>query len=128
MTRKRAAAGRGGLSLIEVIVALAVLAAVLTGVTQVFHQGQTHVRGAGMSVVAVNLARAKMENLSDSAFAGLADSDEAYNSIPGFGDYRRQTRIAPVSGYGVSELRRIDVTVYWDQDNRQVSLSTLRSN
>lgn len=115
---------RKGLSLIEVCFALGFLSIVLMIMMGVSTQGSFISGRAGQKNIAVNLAKGKLEELSVSTLSSPGTTIENYGTIDGFSDFKRQTVISWYDGNNVS---RVEVTVYWDSDDKSVVMSTLKS-
>jgi prepilin-type N-terminal cleavage/methylation domain-containing protein len=117
-----------GFSLIEVAVAVIILALILTGVTGIFWQGFAQAKKAQDDTIAMNLARERIETLSN---ASSLPTDgvivEDYGSISGFPAFKRRTLVIDAGAVN-GELKQIFVTVYWDADARSQTYPTMQTN
>lgn len=118
-----------GLTLLELLVAIAVLAIGLLGVAAL--TGGV-MRGNSLSsglTTATILAQDKMEQIRRQGYTGTPSSDttatESYNSITLYPSHERVTFTDvdnPVAG-----MKTVTVTVYWDYDSHSVALKTILS-
>jgi len=108
-----------GLSLIEVVPAIAILMAILLSMTGIFSQGYRYLRKSRMQTVACALAQEKVEAQS---VWPPSSSNEAYGTITGFLNFRRVCAVANDPTYPTS-LRSITVTVFWQGEKGEQSLT-----
>lgn len=120
----RALGNDSGFTLYEVLVAMAVFAIGLLGITALT---LSIVRGNTFSnqiTTATTLAQDKLEDIKRLGFAAAAAGTENYNSITNYGSYKRVTTVTgtptvkPVT-------KTVTVTVFWKADTHQVALSTI---
>jgi general secretion pathway protein I len=119
-----------GFTLLEVMVALAVMSIVLVSVYRMHSQSLAMNTAARFYTQAPMLAQSKMveiEALSSSAFP--ADSGEFGEEFPG---YSWKASIADVAseilGEVAEDLKRIDITVSYNDDQFSYSLRTYQFN
>jgi len=109
-----------GFSLLELIIAIAVLAIGLVGVLQIFPIGLRASQRAGMMTKAAILAQNKIEDVK---LAGFDEITELPPKIPiggRDGDFEWAIKIEDLSLEGVdlkSDMRKLTVTVTWPERN-----------
>ena len=112
----------GGFSLVEVLIAAAILGVVLLAIAGLFSTGYSNVGAAGRRTKAVELAKQKMEQLRDGSFPpSTAGSPEIVEGI-----YNRSWTVA-VAG-APSQVATVRVTVAWpdaNQGTRQLTLTSM---
>ena len=110
-----------GFTLLELLIALAIMVIAVVGIVRGVSNGLVAVQSLSRRTEAINLARAKMEEL-------LASIDEQPSEQEGdFGDAFPQFKWrAQISDSQVEGLRTVTVTVIWFEgaNEREVSLST----
>jgi prepilin-type N-terminal cleavage/methylation domain-containing protein len=125
-----------GLSLIEVCVAIAILAIILVSLSGIFNQGYRFLRKTRMNHLACLLAQDQMENLmNEYIFADISSfNGNATLSAP-FQDFNGQVNISyPASGGSNSDvnanLSRVNVTISWQGQSgvQNFTLTTLVCN
>lgn len=117
-----------GITLIETIMAVSILALGIIGVLQAFPLGAHLAKTSQMSTVATELGQAKIEQEIARPYNDLivAENTEEYGSIAGFGSYKRITRINCIRASDLAEvscdydqeadpapMKKIAVSVYW---------------
>ncbi|MBO8169012.1 MAG: prepilin-type N-terminal cleavage/methylation domain-containing protein [Thermoanaerobacteraceae bacterium] len=110
-----------GLTLVEVVVAFAILTVAVLGMLNVFTSGFIMTERAGDATKALNLAQEKMEELKA---AGTLSTGTVEEQLPG--GYRRQVIISQ-EAYS-SGLYRVQVLVIYptaEKDSGRVALTTL---
>lgn len=119
-----------GFSLIEVAAAIAVLALLLGGALEIFSQGFNAAKTTRQAAVAVNLARATVEEYSSWNMVNIA------NGVYNLGDvnlnnvtYGRTIQISsgPVSP---GQLKRLDAVISWPEGGttKNLTISTLKAD
>lgn len=119
-----------GFSLIEVVVAIAILSLLLGGMLTIFSQGFNAAKRTRNQAVAVNLARAAAEEYSSWGMANRTSgvyplSDVNLNNVT----YGRIIQISdgPVSP---SQLKRLDTVISWPEGGttKNLTVSTLKAD
>ncbi len=115
-----------GFSLLEVLVAVSILAVAILAAASMFPTAYTNMNRSGVDTVAVTLAQQRFEWLRNQAYtaAALAAGTTTESSISGYSGYSRTTLIqdnSPISG-----LKRITVTVA-APSGRSVQVTSLRA-
>jgi len=114
------AGGRKGFSLLELIIAIAVLAVGLVGVLQIFPIGLRASQAAGMMTKASFLAQNKIEDLKLAGFDAIAELPPKIPLSGRDGDFDWAIKIDDVSLEGVessSDMRKVVVTISWPERN-----------
>ncbi len=115
-----------GFSLLEVLIAISIMAVAILAIASMFPTGYTNVHRSGVDTVAVTLAQQRLEWLRNQAYlsAALAAGTTTESSLSGYGGYARTTLIqdnVPVSG-----VKRVTVTVVAPA-GRRVQITSLRA-
>ncbi len=112
---------RKGFSLLELVIAIAVLAIGLVGVLQIFPVGLRASRRAGMATKAAFLGQNKLEELKTAGFDAIT---ELPPKIPLSGtedEFEWEISIDEVDLDGLEsddEIRKVTVTVDWTERNK----------
>ena len=102
------------LSLIEVCVAIALLAMVLGSMVSLFGQGFMAGKKTKDKAIVYNLLREELENKSTKSLFPLTSSDNiSWGNVTGFPGFARQVNCSAYPGYP-SNLSMINVTVGWE--------------
>lgn len=111
-----------GFTLIETIVALAILSLIFLEMAQIIKLGY----GAGLKskkyVTACNLAREKLEEKSS-----WLPTTESRAAVSGFSGFEREVTVSNHATYPAT-LKQILVTIYWDSGAKNVSFVTFKSD
>lgn len=109
---------QAGLSLVELMVALMLLAVALLGLAAAFAPGRMAIQAGDQATTAVFLARQTLEAMRNRAYDSDTDEittanfpNQGYGGIAGYGGYRRTITIAndsPSAG-----LKTVTVTVFY---------------
>lgn len=134
-----------GFTLIEIIIAIAILAIGIVAVLQAFPSGLHLAKVSQMTTVASHLAQAGLEEALAKSYQSVSVSTttEDYGEIANFSSYKRITVINCVSPIDLSAgscdydlvndpypMKKIEVTVYWRSPfvtEKNVSLISLIS-
>lgn len=109
-----------GFSLLELIIAIAVLTIGLIGVLQIFPIGLRASQRAGMITRASFLAQNKMEDIKLAGFDAMTELPPRIPLSGKDGDFEWVVKIDNVSLEGVEssgDMRKITVTVSWPERN-----------
>lgn len=136
-----------GITLIETIIAVSILAIGIIGVLQAFPLGAHLAKTAQMSTIATELGQAKIEQELSLPYNDIpiTETVENYNSIPDFVAYKRVTQINCVRASDLTEvdcsydpvndpspMKKIEVTVFWHSTlglgEKNISLMSLIVN
>lgn len=110
-------------SLIEIVIAIAILALILGGMTAIFSQGYLYLRKVRYKTIALALLQEKLE---EESHWPPTSSSEGYGSISGYADFRREVTVSDYLYPG--QLKKVTVSVWWDSDKNSKSISTLVGN
>ncbi len=113
---------RSGFTLLEVLATVIFFTLAFVTLMQVFSAGMRAATDVESEDLALNIAQAKMEELRDASFAGLASSGPTAD-----GNFPSYNVTVSVTG---TDPKQIDVTVDWNVQggSTNVVLSTLRAN
>ena len=136
-----------GITLIETIIAVSILALGIIGVLQAFPLGAHLAKTAQMSTIATELGQARIEQELSRSYSNIpaAETVEDYGSMSDFLAFKRITRVdcvqpsdlAAVScDYDLvndpSPMKKVDVAVYWRSSlglgEKNISLMSLIAN
>jgi len=109
-----------GFSLLELIIAIAVLAIGLIGVLQIFPVGLRASQRAGMMTKASFLAQNKIEDVKLAGFDAITELPPKIPLSGKDGDFEWSVKIGNVSLEGVEssrDMRKIIVTISWPERN-----------
>jgi len=109
-----------GFSLLELIIAIAVLAVGLVGILQIFPIGLRASQRAGMMTKASFLAQNKMEDVKLAGFDAITELPPKIPLSGSDGDLEWAIKIDNVSLEGVElqdDMRKIIVTISWPERN-----------
>jgi prepilin-type N-terminal cleavage/methylation domain-containing protein len=122
-----------GLTLAEVLIAIAVIAVGLTAIAMGFGIATTGAETGRQQTVALLLAEQRIEQLRSRILADFSDAvvspgttREGYASIPNGAGYRRQTAIGDLDpdGDGVTDMKRVTVDVFYRPITERGTLQT----
>ena len=109
-----------GFSLLELIIAIAVLAVGLVGVLQIFPIGLRASQRAGMMTKASFLAQNKIEDIKLAGFDAITELPPKIPLSGEDGDFEWAIKIDDISLEGVEssdDMRKVVVTVTWPERN-----------
>jgi prepilin-type N-terminal cleavage/methylation domain-containing protein len=109
-----------GFSLLELIIAIAVLAVGLVGVLQIFPIGLRASQRAGMMTKAAFLAQNKIEDVKLAGFDAITELPPKIPLSGKDGDFEWSIKIDDVNLEGVensSEMRKVTVILTWPERN-----------
>ncbi len=109
-----------GFSLLELIIAIAVLAVGLVGVLQIFPIGLRASQRAGMMTKASFLAQNKIEDVKLAGFDAITELPPKIPLSGKDGDFEWAIKIDNISLEGVEssdDMRKVVVTVIWPERN-----------
>lgn len=110
-----------GFSLLELIIAVAVLAIGLVGILQIFPVGLRASRRSGMITKAAFLAQNKIEEVKITGFDAIQELPPKIPLSGSEGDFEWEIAIDEVDLEGLDstdDIRQITVTVSWPERNR----------
>jgi len=115
---------RKGFTLLEMLISIVVLTVGIVALVRMFNVGVFAVVEMEKEAVALNLARAKVEEVKDMSFGDIGD--EARAAIFGFSGFEQEVVVSLVD----TNLKQVDVTVYWTTKVQELSvtLTTLVAN
>jgi len=124
-------------TLIELLIAIFILAVGIVGVLQAFPLGTRIASFSKMSTVATQLAQAKIEDMISGSYFDLSSSLEGYGEIPGFESYKRATAVDyydPVTATTTGSdtgIKKIEITVFFKSplgvSEKEVKITSLIS-
>ena len=123
---------KNAFTLIELIVAIFILAVGITAVLAMFPLGIQIVSFSKMATVAAYLGEAKMEEIISTSYEEIF-SEPKQTLNPPFGTYSRETEVTCFDPNGSSfpncpgdtGIKKIKVTVSWGVVDKKIELSTL---
>ena len=113
-----------GFTLLEILVAMVILTVGLLGMASLC---VGIIKGNELSKEvssATTCAREKVEDMERMGFANTTAGTvtEGYSAISNYPEYKRETIIT--DNTPATDMKSVQVTVYWDSDNHQVQLRT----
>jgi len=110
---------KNGVTLLELVIALVLLTIGSTSLMHVMSMGMFADSNLGQSVMAMNLANEKMEEIKNTAFASISSSSESGSSI-GFSVF--DSRVVTVTDTE-TDLKDVKVEVQWTPKGGQQSVA-----
>ena len=125
MHRYGKAKAQAGSTLIEVLVAVLIFGLVAVGAMTFFIYGRNHINAAGKTRLALELARAKVEQLKASPYASVTSDAESGLNL-GVMQAARTTTVTEINA-GSGTYKQVSVCVQWPQNSprHEMSLFTL---
>ena len=119
-----------GFSLLEVMVAVVVLAFGLLAIMHLFPIGLKASKISQDTTVASFLAQSKIEELRNTGWSQIAGGTEAYGGITDSPGFKRVTTISDVDAVNEPKLKKVVVEVFYKPygAERSVKLVTLFTN
>ncbi|MCK4241289.1 MAG: prepilin-type N-terminal cleavage/methylation domain-containing protein [Candidatus Atribacteria bacterium] len=111
-----------GFSLIELMVAVVILAMAIFGIFLAFSTGFQGMADARDRTVATNYAQEKMEELINKPFEDI--TDEPLDYIPGQTKFERKV---DVTDEVVGEIKKVTTTVSWTNRKEEIKTVTLET-
>ena len=116
--------GNSGFTLLEVLVAMVILTVGLLGMASLC---VGIIKGNELSKEvssATTCAREQVEDIERTGYtnATAGTVTEGYGAISNYPEYKRETIIT--DNTPATDMKSVQVTVYWDSDNHQVQLRT----
>jgi prepilin-type N-terminal cleavage/methylation domain-containing protein len=129
-------AARDGFTLLEMVLALALLAAGTLGIMDLLHRAQASTAEGDNTLIAGFLAQRCQEQIRRLAYANLSTTNaNSACTVPSAfsSQFTRTITVTPqtsTSPYNTSDLTRVDVQLSWTASGgtANVTLSTLRAN
>jgi len=124
--RQMSCSGSKGLTLIEVLIALAIIGIMLPAVVGMLVAGSGYIIEAGEKTTGVQLADEKIQDikgrsypcLEKDGYTELGGITESYGDIDGFAEFRRITEVTieelPLTETESIEIMRLRVRVFWN--------------
>ncbi len=137
----------GGFTLIEILVALAIISLIVPVAVSIIVAGSNYITHGGNETIAVKIAQERMEEVKSMGFTEMEDEGlagvgggitEKYGDMEDFPAFKRVTQVTfeendIIGQNNQLKIARIKVTVYWDgHDNpeheRSIQHETLHAN
>jgi prepilin-type N-terminal cleavage/methylation domain-containing protein len=119
-----------GFTYIELAIAMAIIALIVLGFTQLFLRSAVSVRGMKFQSIAYNFAASRMEELKMTLFDGIGNPwfpniwETQAQTVSG-NNFTRNVTISQLE----ASLKRVDIEVIWTEEgqNRNIEISSLVS-
>lgn len=112
-----------GISLLEIIFAIALIGIVMVPLISFFGKTTGYIKNINVKEKAVLLAKEKIEELKAADFTLLEEEAEQYYCIE-VDDYPEFERTVEIISVSESALKDVIVTIYWNSRNEKVDLKT----
>ncbi|MBI3315608.1 MAG: prepilin-type N-terminal cleavage/methylation domain-containing protein [Candidatus Omnitrophica bacterium] len=106
-----------GFTLLEVLLAIVLLTTAILSLFEAFSGGLFLGSRNESDLVALNLAREKMESIRNTAYAGVVDETKAV--VTGFPAYEREVVVTTPQ----TDLKQVAVNVTWEDKSTELSTS-----
>lgn len=113
---------KDGFSLIEVVVTILMIVLISTGMLAIFGQGFNYIKRTKDRSIAYNLVQEELERAS-SSYGSIAGYSKKSLNPEGFSSFYRELDVDVLS----ANLKRYNVTVWWDADRENLSVKTLKA-
>ena len=124
---KRGGFTKVGFTLLEVMLALILLATGTVACIELMQRGQAGAADGENVLIATHLVQRRLEELRNTAYGSLANESKASVASPsGYTRFSREVTVTTP----YTDLKQVVVTVYWNAPGGETSLSlrTYRSN
>jgi len=121
----RKISNKSGFTLTEVLVSLVILSIGMLGLSRMT-LGSININALNKNKnIASTLLQDRIENIKRSGYIGAtsASSTENYGTLQGYATYKRVTSIA--FNTPATNVKTVTVTVFWENDKRSLSATTL---
>lgn len=108
---------RKGFTLLEVLLAVVLMAGGFIALSQAVVTGLFVSGGSEQELVAANLAQERMEDIRNTAYASV--TNEARAPVAGFTTYEREVVVTTP----LASMKQVNVTVYWQSKSEELSFS-----
>ena len=118
-----------GFTLIEILIATVIITIVSLGATSLT-VGIMHGNSFSKRLTtATTLAQDRLEDVKRLGYANVetAAGTQNYGTITNFSGYKRVVTVSNTTGTPADKMKTIQVTVFWDADNRSMQASTILS-
>ncbi|MGM0472260.1 MAG: type IV pilus modification PilV family protein [Bacillota bacterium] len=110
-----------GLTLVEVMVGMAILAVVLIPMTGYLTNSLRMVNQTNLRSKALNLAQMKLEEVKSKEVANINSVVEDYGDLSEASNFKREVEIKELE----SGLKEVIITVWWADDNKSLQLKSI---
>ena len=126
----RCCTNNGGFTLVEVLMALTIISIGLLGTAVLTMTIMQSNKSSSEVTIASTLAHDKLEEIRNEGFStapavGDPDQDSGYGTISGYPSFRRVVSSAGVGALPAADTKAVTVSVFWNNDNRSISLNTI---
>ena len=112
-----------GFTLIEILIAMSLLSIGFLGAASLtvgIIKGNYHAKSTTTAII---LAQDKLEQMKHIGYTPAVSSTEAYNSISGYPNFRRNTTVS--LNTPVVDTKTINVEVFWKSDHHSIIVKTV---
>lgn len=120
MPRRHAFSHEAGYTLAEILVTIAIMAAILPALLKVFSDISKNIGKSDHSITALYLLQSKMEEIEANGFPEVGNENDVFggNSI-----FEWQTVVSDIETEEMLALRKVELTVTWEHLNKMNSIS-----
>lgn len=108
-----------GFTLLEVLIAVLLFAVGVIAIVALFSTGLISSADAESTTIAMNLARARMEEIKNKDFTLM--NNEAKGTIGGFPGFQREVLVTTA----LADLKQVTVNVYWTFKGGETDVSLI---